>query len=429
MNASYRSVAAVGLAWGLVSAAAGCGDDDDAAADASSGVELVFVDQFGSSALNCSQVGGASTIVIDLFAPDGTTARLGYPQTFGCTGDRVRLFSLPEGNHIIEVTFQGQLGLEANAPLYRGRQAISAPSIGPIIVRLGSLFGTLTLAWTFGDASPSPCTDEVGAIDVTLVPLTRPVGTYEGVFDCDATPVEVPGRLAALAYLISLQARSRTTNAILYEHAATRIFVPGNNDYLALLEPSGGRITLDWRFAVGAEELIACDGPAVDVDEVSVVVESTSRVDRIDVPCTSGPILFNARRYPPEAEVTATLAAEGVHRFEGGRTFVMPEGDFDAGQLVLHAVGTATLAVDVTTPACAQAVVDGYDVSIAGPTDFGDQLESLVPDHPTAALAGLRYGAYEIEVAQRLADDETGCRVSGIRQVQERANHWAPFEL
>ena len=420
-GSTKRLSAAAGLLF-----AVGCSD--------SSTVETVGFDMtvsvaLGSSRVSCASLAEIESLEISLLLRGTRSEWPGFPQRFGCDQDSFTFSGITPGEYTVDIKGLGPLDGDAMAVIYSAVQDISLPATETVDVLLSPEVGFLDLSWTFGDDNLAPCANEVGPVAVFIGTPGGQAGAYSGRFGCTESPVRIPRPFAAQEYVIEVEALSPQDNLRLFIHRTQRFLVRGDNEYRAVLEPLGGRVHLDWQFAVGADEFTDCDAPVVGVSEIAVEIQSREGgggVDRATASCLDAPYGFIGNRYTEGRMLTAVLTAEGVHRFEAVQDFDMPEGDYDSGRLTLHAVGTATLAATVMTATCAADGVTGYDVTAAGPVDFAFQTNE--PNAPVFPLSGLRYGAYDIEVAQMTAAG-VQCRARGQRRISRRDNSWAPLEF
>ena len=395
------------------------------------GFDLTFgIDQSGSR-VSCTSVSEITSFEVTLLLPNGQTRWPGFPMVVDCASGAFSFQGVTPGEYLIDLKARGSLDGDDMAILYSAVEPITIPSNAPIDVVLTPEVGFLDLSWTFGDDELAPCATEVGAIEVVIGSPGSQVGSFMGRFTCTEPPIRVPRSFAPQEYVIRVVALSPQDDLPLFRHTTERFLVRGDNAYAAVLEPLGGRLNLDWQFAVGADEFTDCDAPVVGVSDVSIEIQSREGgggVDRATAACVDAPYAFVANRYTQDRRLTAVLTAEGEHYFEARQDFVMPAGDYDSGRITLHAVGTATLAVGVRTATCAEDMVVGYAVTVRGPTDFATQVEGLAPGRPFAALSGLRYGAYEIEVEQQTVGG-IQCRARGQRRIGSRDNDWTSLEF
>ena len=413
----------------LAIAAPACGDEDNDAATAV-GVEVFFSIRRGGQRTSCAAGREFERVEAVVYQSDGLTPLANYPVEVDCSVNGFTLVGLSEGDFVLEIRAVGIPSGDPDAVLFRAREAFQFPRARPLDLELLPEVVFLDLAWTFGNLGSAPCFSEVGQVGVTLESVTS-ASSFSAEFGCSETPVRVARPFPAGEYTIEVEARSAFGGDVLFIHKARRFFVNGDNPYLAVLEPLGGRLNLDWRFAVGADEFTACDAEAVAVTTVGIEVvdgDGNGPSAAAAADCTDAPFEFPEARYTQGRLLSVILRAEGMHRFEGREDFEMPSGDYDSGRLTLHAVGTATLAITVRTATCAEDDVLAYAVTAEGPTDFSDQLESFAPDHPFAGLAGLRYGSYVVEVAQLTADG-VQCAARGERRIRFADNAWLPFEF
>ncbi|MEL7371939.1 MAG: hypothetical protein AAFN74_23645 [Myxococcota bacterium] len=412
---------------GLSVGAAGCGDVENRASFLSA-LELRFFILQAGQETPCREATAFDRIQVDVRRADINVSLPGFPTTVNCAVGTVTVPSIAPGAYVAVFEALGPLADDSEAVIYSARREILLPS-SPVRVVLEPEVGFLSLAWAFGDDDLAPCASEIGSIEVAVSPFGATVPIYAERTNCLATPLRIPRPLLLQAYAISVDAFSSQDNLRLFRHAARRFLVRGDNSYVAVLEPLGGRVNLDWRFALGPDLFTDCDAAVIQVPDVDIALlgrDGGNDVDRVTASCTDAPFAFIANRYTQGRLLSAILVAEGMHRFEGQRDFEMPDGDFESGPITLHAVGTATVSTVVRTASCAEDLVTGYRVTTSGPVDLTTQLDRWGPQVPEVSLGGLRYGTYAFRVVQ-----ETGvgiqCVAQGQRHVGARANDWAPL--
>ncbi len=422
------ALATVFVAVGAIGYSA-CGED---AGNGGFGLELSFqVASEGTLAdFSCAAFTQVDRFEVTVVGQDSLAVLPGYPVSSGCQPDPVFISGIQPGRYSVEVVAWGPLGEVTDAVLFSGQRDFTFPRSEPLAVVLEPEVSFLELDWTFGDDGLALCGTQIDSVEVAIEGVDG-FGAYVARFGCTQTPVRVPRPFVAQEYFIRIEAFSPQDELRLFVHADRRFLVRGENRYLAVLEPLGGRIIVDWRFAIGTDALTDCAAGVVDVDEVAIQVFSRDVVGLVDtatVSCTMAPFGLDGNRYAQGRLLRIVARAEGKHRFVGAHDVVMPAGDLDTGQLTLDAVGSAVLTATVRTATCSEAGVTGYAVSVTGPFDFSENTLVLSPSEPSVELSGLPYGPYDIELEQQAAGG-IQCRARGRRFIGQRNNDWAPFEF
>lgn len=387
--------------------------------------------RFGQS-VSCSEATEVDRVEVTLLRTDGITVLNGFPVEADCSTGQLSVDWPSGGEYLLDVTAFGLLDGDPSTVLYTARVRVSQPTPEVVDLTLVPEVSFLELEWTFREDGLAPCATEVGQVQVTVGNPGGQTPPYVGRFDCTETPVRLPRPFIAQEYLILVEALSPVERFRLFVDTVSRILVKGDNSYLAALQPLGGRLNIDWQFAVGMDESTDCDADFVGNPTVDIEVrsrEGDNDVATAEAGCRMAPFAFTTRRYTQGRLLTVALTAEAnLHRFEGQQDFIMPDGDYDTGRLTLHAVGTATLAVNVESASCDESAVTGYEVMVAGPTDFSSQIVEFDPATPSVALTGLWYGTYDIEIVQQTTRGAQ-CTAQGQRRIAGRKNDWAPLSF
>ena len=411
--------------------AAACGDSSDG----SDTVELRFnftLNRAGQQ-VRCTDTPEVDRVEVMLFLADGVTLWPGFPMDADCDASTFIFPGLRAGEYVVQLQARGPLDGDPDAVLFRQVQSIVLPVLPtlPLTIELEPEVAFLELSWTFGEDGLARCANEVGAIQVIVATPGGQTGAFSTRLDCTGPlPVRLPRPFAPQEYIIQVEALSPVDNLRLFQHTVQRFLVRGENPYLAVLEPLGGRLNFDWQFAVAQDTFTDCDAPVVDVS--SIVIQVSSReggggVDEAVAACTDAPYAFLPNRYTQGRLLAAELTAEGMHTFVGEQLFTMPDGDYDSGRITLHAVGTATLATTVQTATCAEGLVVGYEVNIDGPGPVSGDFDTFGPPTSSVALSRLRYGEYDVEIVQLLDGGAAQCSARGLRRIDARANDWDVF--
>lgn len=334
--------------------------------------------------------------------------------------------AVPDGDYEVQVSAKGSLSGDDSAVLFKSPNTpMTAPGVFDVV--LDPQVAYLTLGWTFGEAELGPCGTEVDTVDVIVSTGAGQVGSFSKTLGCTETPVVIPQPLDLQRYLISVTANS-PEGFPLFNHAAERLLDRGSNEYTANLMPQGGQVVVDWDFVVTAGDmpLRACDTESIGVTEAVVTIASREGGAAVTetVPCTDRPHAFSAARFTPGRQLELTVEAQGAERFLTVLPFTMPSGNFVGERLVLHAVGTATAAIEVTTSTCAPSNYEGIDFTL---TLLEDSEQSrtgrLGADDETLMVSDLWYGTYELEVALRSPQGPL-CPHIEIRTIDEGSMDW-----
>jgi hypothetical protein len=386
----------------------------------------------GGANVPCSEATEVRRVEARLFA--GATAVAGFPRDVDCASGRFELRALPAGSYTVELVARGEVGGEADAALFRARSTVEIPGAGEVSLSLKPEVAYLTLTWTFGEEGLAPCGNEVASVGVIVSAGGSQAGAFRGTFPCTGTPLAIPQPFALQSYTIRLDANS-AEGFPLYSLTDRRLLDRGQNSYAAVLAPLGGRLYLDWEFALGMERTRDCSGPSVRVGELRATVRSLeggqSVVERISC-AEPRPYALKASRFTEGRRLEVELLAEGErHQWRSVETFVMPSRDRAAAPAALRQVGTATVSFTVSST-CAGAMTTGYRVRVvdkaadrgAPPTLEAD----LAPDARVLGIPYLVYGEYGVRV-QQLLGRSVGCSVEGSRTIRARRNDWDALRL
>lgn len=409
----------------LIVGASACGGSD---APIGSSQSIRFEIFKGGQNVDCASVPEITRVDGLLLRSNGTQQASGEAD---CATGTFELNEVPDGSYTVVLNAKGELGADAAGILFSARSDVTLPGDGTAI-SLRPEVAYLDLEWNFGDLELAPCADQVAFVAVTVGTGNTTTESFTAEYDCTATPIAVPTPFELTEHFIKVEAYNHS-GFIDFSTEARRVFDRGDNAYTAMLQPIGGTLLLDWRFAAGPDIAQACDAAFVQVDDLVATVraldgnEVTSEV----VDCTAArPYVYRGRRYAPGRELELSLEADGAHRFIATMPFTMPQGDYAPGALTLEAVGTATITVEVATSTCTSADTQRFDVTVFEvPPRSGEVMvfEGEIPAAETmVSLPLLTYGEYRVEVVQQGSAGPI-CTLDEPRTIDEKENTWAPF--
>ncbi len=333
--------------------------------------------------------------------------------------------AVPDGDYELQVIAKGTLSGDDSAVLFKSPNTpMTAP--GSFDVVLEPQVAYLTLGWTFGEAELGPCGTEVETIDVIVSAGAGQVGSFNKTLGCAETPIVIPQPLDLQRYLISVTANS-PEGFPLFNDTAERLLDRGKNEYTANLMPQGGQVVVDWDFVVAAGDMPvrACDAGSVGVTEAVVTIASLEGGASVSetVACTDRPHGIRAARFTPGRRLSLTVEAQGAERFLVTESFTMPAGDYVGERLILHAVGTATVGIEVATATCTPGSYNGVDFTLTLVEDAEQTQMGEVGPYDAWVLNDLWYGTYELEVALRTPQGPLCARVE-TRTITEGSTDW-----
>lgn len=410
---------------------AACGGDSGGQATTS--VDVSFMVFKGGADVACASVSEISEVEIRVIAPSGAL-RAGFPRAIDCAAAHEAI-NLPAGEHIVEISARGELAGDMRAVLFRSTSTITTPETSTLQVSLRPEVAFLTINWSFGSSALLPCDTEVGEVDVLVSTGTAQGTAFHQRFACMDTPVVVPAPLPLASYTILIDAYS-SQEFILFSGTAVRSLERGDNDVTVMLAAMGGRLYMDWIFAIRGQPIRPCDDDRVMVTGVEASVSSTEGGNIVatesfacGVPRPHG---FVGQRYRPGRMLEMVLVAEGVQRFRGVERFMMPAGDrYQDPPLVLEAVGTASVSVSVRTSTCAELLSDAFSIEIfdvdGGGVEPVAEVNLNLGMHDVA-IPDLPFGDYWVDVALMRGRDRL-CTVRERRSIDDRLAVWEPFIL
>ena len=423
-----RSTQAFAFRLGLGLVLAGCGADPD---ESDAGARMAFSIEMGGQAVPCASRPEIEVVEVTFFAEDGVSTVVGYPQPADCASGT---FAAPgAGTYVLEITARGIVEDDPEATLFATRRPVRLPDDLSHTATLAPEVAYLDVDWTFGEVGFQPCASEVAIVEASVSSWTRLA--YEAEYGCTERPVSFPTPLATdRRYDVKVGALSPEGVLIYYAYPETRVFAPGTTDYSALLEPlDGHRVRLDWRFAIGAERLSGCDDDRVRVDQLVATVDDRiwGTSDQRRFACSvARPHILRSAMFRYGSEWAIELVGQGRERFVGSVEFTMPARDWQPAQpLLLHAVGTATVAYEVRSSTCAEDRVDHYTVEVAaaaGDTEPAFVADALPVGVRAVPVTDLPFGEYVVRITQ-MTGASAGCTLRQPRTVDARDNDWDPF--
>jgi hypothetical protein len=413
----------------LLIAGAACGGENSPRA----GFEVRFLISRGGKTFECRDVAEVQSVEVTILNANGLTPLPGWPRSADCASGSLTDQTLPAGSYVVEVAALGTLAGTPDTVLFRARREITLPS-EPIEISLAPEVAFLAVEWSFERmGNLDPCDDEIDRVHLYVSTGAAGPGSYRNEsLGCRDTPFSIPTPFLAQPYTVRLEAYSRQTGRLLYVvRDSQRVLQRGDNPtYQAVFVPSGGRLTFDWQFGVSGAISQDCTDPRVGVGAMNVHIENTLGDEPVDaaVDCrVPRPFTFRDARFGDGEQLRFELRGEGTRRFYASRLFTMPAMDLDLGLLTLNPVGNATVAFTVT-PTCA-AAVDGFEVTLSevatGNLSRDVDLDAM---ERSAALRDVVYGEYQVAIVGRRAG-ATQCSAQGRREIRDRENAWAPFDL
>ncbi len=359
-------------------------------------------------------------------------AAAGFPIEVPCDGAGVVLRVQP-GAYELTIEGIGPLGEDPAATLYRTQTDVSFPENDNLEVALESQVAYLNLSWVFGAEELAPCGIDVADVRLFVSARGSQSAAFSGNFPCTAGPIAIDTPFDLTDFDIRLEARA-SDGLILYRSERNRLLTPGENNITVPLEPLGGRLLVNFEFAVAADSFSACDGAAVGVSmvdaEVTVLGGGGNTVRR-QIDCTAPrPVAIPGLRFTQGRELLMTLTADGQEFFSGDTTFMMPAGDYREGFLRLDAVGSSTVSIQVQTSSCASTEVTKVRTTLqrSEPTGGGEPVTSeIATPAMSGAFDGLPYGRYRVELVQETLRGTDLCRRVEDRTIDARINDWEPF--